>query len=304
MEPDTPEPENLGDWVAAIARQLAAVGIETARLDARALVGAVAGLASQAVPCAAARKLSDAEKARLLPMVERRTAREPISRILGCREFWSLDFALSPATLDPRPDSETLVSAVLDAVGREGRAAPHHLLDLGTGSGCLLLALLSELPQACGLGVDRASLAVMTARANARHLGLGARASFLVASWGGPLADGAFDIIVANPPYIASARLAQLAPELAYDPVAALDGGADGLMAYRALIPDVARLLAPGGIAALEIGEDQAVAVARLLAQAGLDALPVIADLGGNPRVLVARRKLTSAIDSNSYVRC
>lgn len=257
---------------------MTAAGIATARLDARVLAVAAIGADSRIAPDFAVA----VERAALYHrMIDRRAAREPVSRILGRREFWSLDFTLSPATLDPRPDSETLVEAVLAR-----RPGARRVLDLGTGSGCLLLALLSELPEASGVGLDRSFAAIETARANARALGLADRASFIVGSWGDALAGGGFDVVMSNPPYIRRADLAGLDPELTYDPVLALDGGDDGLDAYRALIPDLPRLVAPGGLAALEVGSDQGEAVSRVMSEAGFGVEPVIRDLAGLPRVV------------------
>ena len=210
-----------------------------------------------------------AAAARVGEYAARRASGEPLSRILGRREFWSLDFALSPATLDPRPESETIVAAALAAfAGRRGEAL--RLIDFGVGSGALLGALLSEFPAARGLGVDASAAAAAQARANLAALGLAARAEIVVGDWGDGL-EGAFDLIVANPPYVPSAEIAGLAPEVRdHDPRLALDGGPDGLAAYRALTPHVARLLAPGGRFFFEVGAGQAEAVSAIVRDAGL----------------------------------
>ncbi|HXP77293.1 MAG TPA: peptide chain release factor N(5)-glutamine methyltransferase, partial [Stellaceae bacterium] len=221
-------------------------------------------------------------------LLARRSAREPVSRILGYREFWSLRFELSAAALDPRPDSETLVESVLAALGARGRA--FRILDFGTGSGCLLLALLSELPNAIGTGIDCSEGALETARRNAAALGLAGRARFVRGNWGDGL-TGKWDVILANPPYIPSHELPGLMPEVAlYEPRPALDGGADGLEAYRALAPAIARLLAPTGIAALEVGAGQATAAAGIMAKAGLALRTIRHDLSGVDRCLVLGR--------------
>lgn len=268
------------------ARDLAAAGLEDPRAEARALFAALLGGRSALLD--GERRLDAATADRLAAAVARRAAREPLGRILGRREFWSLDFTLTPATLEPRPDSETLVQAVLDRLPERHR--PRRLLDLGTGSGCLLLALLSELPAAWGLGLDIAPQAATTAAANARSLGLGGRAAFLVDDWGRALSGG-FEVVLSNPPYIASADLPQLAPEVrCHDPARALDGGSDGLAAYRRLLPEAARLLLPGGLLALEIGHEQGPAVTGLAASAGFQALECLADLAGRPRVVLGRR--------------
>ena len=286
----------LGAALAGAVARLEAAGIDGAGFDARLLVAAALGIERPAL--IAERPLTAAEQARLEAMVARRAGREPVSRILGRRGFWTLDLMLGPATLDPRPDSETLVEAVLaDPVARDRRAAL-RLLDFGTGSGCLLLALLAELPNSTGIGVDRSLDALDIARANAAAAGLAGRAAFRQGDWGAGLTGG-FDVIVSNPPYIPAAEIAALEPEVrCFDPLLALDGGVDGLDCYRALAPEIARLLAPAGIAAIEIGQGQAVAVAELLRSAGLAVGPIRRDLGGVERCVVARRPEKSRIEA------
>lgn len=268
-----------------------ALGQATARLapaDARLLLAAALGATRLDIAVAPERALSDEEAHRFLGFVERRAAGEPASRILGRREFWSLELEIAPAVLDPRPDTETVVEAALEAVA--DRSHRLDLLDLGVGSGCILLALLSELPNAAGLGVDRSEAAAWTARRNANRLGLAGRARFVVADWAGSL-SGRFDLVVSNPPYIPHAEIAGLAPEVArHDPAAALDGGEDGLDAYRRLAAALPALLKPGAVAALEIGLGQAIAVARLLEEAGLNLRGTRPDLAGRPRCLIATR--------------
>ena len=288
--------KTLAEAVAGAAARLAAAGIEEPRRDARLLACRLLGGGPELLLAHPERPLSAAEAARIEAAVARRAAREPVSRILGEREFWSLPFGLNAATLDPRPDSETLVAAVLAEL--PDRRARLSLLDLGTGSGCLLLALLSELPAAAGCGIDSSAAAVAQAGANAARLGLAVRATFLRHSWtdGLDLAGAPWDVVVSNPPYIASGEIAALAPEVAhYDPPAALDGGADGLAAYRALIPAAGRALRPGGLIALEIGEGQAEAVEALLAAAGLAPLRRARDLAGVERCLLAAKPLKAA---------
>ena len=279
----------LAEAVAQASERLAAAGVDDPRRDARLLACRLLGAGPELLLGQPDKELSAAEADRIEAAVARRAAREPVSRILGEREFWSLPFALNAETLDPRPDSETLVEAVLAAL--PDRAAPLRLLDLGSGTGCLLLALLSELPQAKGWGIDVSKAAVAQATANAERLELGERARFLQHSWDDGLAfEGApWDVIVSNPPYIASGEIAGLAPEVAgYDPAAALDGGPDGLAAYRSLIPAAAAVLAPGGLLALEIGRGQADDVEGLLTAAGLEPLRRAADLAGIERCLLA----------------
>jgi release factor glutamine methyltransferase len=277
----------VGEAVADAARQLAAAGIESARREARLLVALADGADEAVILGYPERALDPAAGARLQCLLARRVKREPLSRIRGTREFWSLVFALSADTLDPRPDSETLVAAALASV--PDRAAPLRLLDLGTGTGCLLLAVLSELPNAIGVGVDIAPGAAATARRNAASMGLANRAFFVVGGWGAAFGGG-FDLVLANPPYVPSAALAGLAPEVQFDPRTALDGGGDGLAAYRALAPDLARLLAPRGIAFIEVGAGQSSDVASLFVRGGLVECARKADLAGTERCLALAR--------------
>lgn len=274
------------DAIDRAARQLAAAGIEEPRRDARLLLADALGVGQGALLTADDRPIDARAAARFAAHVARRAAREPVSRILGVREFWSLPFRLTPATLDPRPDSETLIEAALAAV--PDRAAPLRLLDLGTGSGCLLLALLSELPQATGLGVDNDSAALAVAAENARALGFAARAEFRRGDWGHGLAER-FDLVVANPPYIAEGDIAGLAPEVAlHEPRGALAGGVDGLDAYRLLAPQLAGLLRDGGSAVLEFGRGQSHDVEGLLTAESLEIRGFRGDLGGTVRCVVA----------------
>ncbi|MDJ1157447.1 peptide chain release factor N(5)-glutamine methyltransferase [Chelatococcus sp. SYSU_G07232] len=279
------------DALRRLRRAFAAAGIDTPGLDARILLADTLGLPAAALVTEGEQPIGADGAARLAERARRRLAREPVARILGEHEFWGLSFRLSPATLVPRPDTETLVAAVLERLRRQRRTGARlRLLDLGTGTGCILVALLSELPAAVGIGVDRSVEAALTARGNAARNGVGARALFLVGDWGEPLAGG-FDVVVSNPPYIESAAIADLDAEVReHDPRLALDGGADGLAAYRAIAADLPRLLAPGGIAALEVGLGQDLAVAALLAGAGLGEGAAIADLSGVPRVVVGQK--------------
>lgn len=274
----------LGAFLERAAETLRTAGIEAPRHEARWLVDAILGERR----LDGARRLSAAEAERLEDALVRRAAREPLDRILGEREFWSLPFRLSPATLSPRPDSETLVEAALALLPDRARA--WRLLDLGTGSGALLLALLSELPAASGVGVDLAPGAVATAAENARLLGLAGRARFALDDWAAR-ETGPFDLVISNPPYIESAVVATLEPEVRrFDPALALDGGADGLAAYRALLPAARRLLAPGGWLVLELGLGQATAVVTLATAAGFTHVSTRDDLSGIARALLARQ--------------
>ncbi|MCH7795675.1 MAG: peptide chain release factor N(5)-glutamine methyltransferase, partial [Proteobacteria bacterium] len=259
---------------------------EGARRDARLLLAAALDAGPELPIAHPERVLNGSERARIERLIARRAAREPVSRILGRRGFWSLDFKITPDTLDPRPDSETLIEAVLGRIDEP--AAPLHILDLGTGCGCLLLALLSELPAARGLGVDISEAALGVARENADSLGLGARARFERRDWAAGL-SGPWQVIISNPPYIREREIEELAPEVAHhDPEMALNAGLDGLDAYRALLPRAGRLLDRGGILALEVGKGQQDAVEALLVATGLTPLGRVRDLGGIERCLVA----------------
>ncbi|MSO73531.1 MAG: peptide chain release factor N(5)-glutamine methyltransferase [Alphaproteobacteria bacterium] len=265
--------------LSAATRVLAAIGIEAARAEARLLLSHVLGLPREALLRDSRQPLERAAARQFDRLIERRAKHEPIAYLTGRREFWSLDFEVTPATLIPRPESETLIEAALARI--DSRQVPHRLLDLGTGTGCLLLALLSELPAAQGLGVDASEAALVVARRNARRLGLDGRADFVCGSWGAGL-EGRFDLIVANPPYIAESDAPTLAPDVvSFEPKEALFAGPDGLAAYRTLAPDLARLLAPGGIAVVELGAGAAGAVAAVLATAGLTEISQYPDLAG-----------------------
>ncbi|GJD47666.1 Release factor glutamine methyltransferase [Methylobacterium crusticola] len=278
---------------ARAAAILARHGIGTAALDARLLLEECLGLRPTDLVLGAERPIGAEGARRLAQGLARRCAGEPVARIAGAWEFWGLPFRLCPATLVPRPDTETLVEAAL-ALARPG---PLRLLDLGTGSGCLLVALLSEWPRATGLGIDRSPAALATARANAARNGVAARAAFAAGDWGAALAGGRYDVVVANPPYIATARIDDLAEEVrAHDPHLALDGGPDGLAAYRVILaqaaggPDGPGLLAPEGRLLVEIGYDQEDALRALAPAAGLRVEAVRRDLAGHPRVVAMAR--------------
>ncbi|MGH6917145.1 MAG: peptide chain release factor N(5)-glutamine methyltransferase [Geminicoccaceae bacterium] len=272
---------------ADLAAKLAAAGIEEARSEAWLLLAAVTGRSRTELIAGAPLALSPAEEERLAALAARRLSREPMAYILGSREFWSLPFHVSPAVLVPRPESETVVEAALESIA--DRAAPLRILDLGTGSGCLLLALLSELPRATGLGIDCSAAALAIAQRNAERLGLAGRAEFREGDWGRGLA-GPFDVIVSNPPYVAAADAKDLPPEVrAFEPEEALLAGPDGLFAYPALAPDCARLLAEDGVAFLEIGQGQGAAVAAILRRHGLELVASRPDLAGIERCLIFR---------------
>jgi release factor glutamine methyltransferase len=279
--------EALRQATAALRR----AGVDGAGNDARRLLAAALGLAEAQLLSRPERALSPAEAERFDGFIARRTAREPVSRILGVRDFYGRSFAISPATLDPRPDSETLIEAVLALVHTERQGAPLRILDVGTGSGCLLLTLLSELPAATGVGTDISADALEIARRNADRLGVAGRCQWLAADALDGVA-GPFDILVCNPPYIPSAEISGLEPEVRlFDPRTALDGGADGLQFLYRLLPRI-RDVIPGGWIVLEVGRGQADAVVGLLTscRAGIDPgnIRVLRDLDGRPRCVAA----------------
>ena len=278
----------IGRALVAAARALADAGVPAPRREAQVLVGHALGAGREVVFGHPERPITPVERAALDAIVARRAAREPTAYILGEREFWSLAFGVTRDTLIPRPESETVVEAAIAAIGDAATAV--SVLDLGTGSGCLLLALLSALPEAEGVGVDASLAALEVARANARRLGLNRRARFVCGRWGRAL-DGRFDLIVANPPYIRDVDVDALAPEIAgFEPRLALAGGSDGLAGHRALAPDVARLLGRRGAAAIEVGAGQASLAAEIMARHGLVETGRRRDLAGIERCLVFRR--------------
>lgn len=277
----------LGALRRALARRLTEAGMAAADLDARLILAEALGCPPSGLLARAEEPAGPDVIAAAEALLGRRLAGEPMTRILGRREFWSLEFHLSPDTLDPRPDTETLVEAALGALPE--RDAPLRILDLGVGSGAILAALLVERPQAFGVGVDLAEGAARAARANLARLGLAGRSAILVGSWAEAIA-GSFDLVVSNPPYIPAGEIGDLAREVRlHDPRRALDGGADGLSAYRALAHALPRLLRPNGICVLELGQGQEADVVALLRAAGLAPRGAArADLSGIARALVA----------------
>ena len=276
----------------ALAAQFKSASVESAELDARILAGHALGLDLTGLISAARRQLTPDESARLAQFAHRRLAGEPVARIVGEKEFWGLPLQLSAATLVPRPDTETVVELALErlrAGGNPDRAM--RIADLGTGSGAILLALLSELPAAQGFGTDISQAALQTAGGNAARAGLSDRATFLACDYASGLV-GPFDLIVSNPPYIRTADIDGLAAEVRnHDPPAALDGGADGLDAYRALIPQAVPLLASGAVLVVEAGAGQSAQIQALMTAAGLTALNAPkADLAGIPRAVAGHK--------------
>lgn len=273
-----------------LSKSFALAGIESGMTDARALIGAALRLSRAQLLAQSDRLLEPREIAAIDALAARRMKREPVSRILGRKEFWSLMLDVTPDVLVPRPDTETLIEAALDYVVRGGlRLEPLRILDIGTGTGALMLALLQELPNARGVATDVSVAALHVARGNAERLKLASRCSFVACN----LADGVqgrFDLIVSNPPYIARGAIALLDPEVRdFDPRLALDGGADGLDAYRAIAASVPPLLAPGGRLIMELGVGQAPPVTALFEAAKFIVLSIRNDLGGIARALIAK---------------
>ncbi|MEI8275575.1 MAG: peptide chain release factor N(5)-glutamine methyltransferase [Hyphomicrobiales bacterium] len=273
----------------AVTDTLRQAGIESPDIDARLLIGHALGLDRTALMINGDRHLRTDEVVAIDALAARRLRHEPVSRILGRKEFWSLPLDVSDAVLVPRPDTETVVEAALDCIARDNlRLAPLRILDIGTGSGALLLALLTELKNGNGVATDISPAAIDVARGNAERLGLSPRCTFVVCDIAGGV-TGPFDLIVSNPPYIAHADIAALEPEVRdHDPALALDGGIDGLDAYRAIASQAIHLLAPCGRLIVELGAGQEPAVRDLFSKAGLTVSGVRADLAGIPRALTA----------------
>lgn len=274
-----------------LARRFREAGLDSPELDARVLVGHAVSLDLTGLTVQATCELSADQATTIERFAERRLRGEPVARILGVKEFWGLEFVLSPETLVPRADTETLVQASLDLLQDMPGLANPRIADIGTGSGAVLLAILSERPDARGVGTDISHDALNTAALNARHLRLGERASFFLCNYADCLTPS-FDLIVSNPPYIASDEIAGLDVEVRdFDPHLALDGGPDGLTAYRILASALTRLLRPGGAFAFEVGHRQADDVARIMEAAGLSVnRPFSMDFAGVPRVVSGRK--------------
>lgn len=287
-DPVTPKPADatptlLTVWKAAQAR-LKEGRIDSPAIDARLLLEAAAGASRTDILTDPYRAVADDQRQAYETMIERRLRREPVSRILGKKGFWKIMLNVTPDVLSPRPDTETLLDVALLAF------APHEafsVIDLGTGSGAILLALLSERTAATGVGSDISSEALAVARENAANLDLNGRATFLRTEWAAGFGDHSFDLVVSNPPYIPTDHIAGLDPEVRdHDPHLALDGGPDGLQAYRDLAPEVMRILKPGGVFAVEIGWDQGPQVKALFEAAGFADVKVVKDLADRDRVV------------------
>lgn len=277
---------SISKFMAEAGGKLAIANIENPETDIRLLMQHALGISHAKFVSSLNRVLTDAEVKTLDGMIARRAEREPVSRIIGSRGFWKSEFKITPQTLDPRPDSETLIEAAL----KYSDTPPETILDLGTGSGCLLLSLLQEYPKARGLGLDISEEAAATARENAAALKLDTRAEFIAADWNEWQASAPFDLVISNPPYIAPEEIAALEPEVTqYDPMTALVGGDDGLECYRSIAALLPRAAKKGGLVVLEIGHAQGEAVKSILALSGIAVIQTLTDLGGSDRAVVAR---------------
>jgi len=275
-------------WSAA-RKRLEAAGLEGPVIDARLLVEAACDATRADIVTDPHRPLTAEQAATLDSYLERRERREPVSHILGRKGFWKVMLSVTADVLTPRPDSEAIVDFALKSYGEHERFS---ILDLGVGSGALILAILAERPAAKGLGIDVSEEALAVARENAANLGLASRCALLRGDWTAGLAGESFDLVVSNPPYIASHVIAGLEPEVRdYEPRLALDGGPDGLDAYRVLAPEILRVLKPGGRFAVEIGYDQKAAVETLFREAGAVAVRTLVDLSGNDRVVAGEKR-------------
>ena len=280
-------------WTAA-RKRLQAAGVDGPVIDARLLVEAAAGATRVDIVTDPHRELDPAQIETLEGYLSRRERREPISHILGRKGFWKIMLQVNAHVLTPRPDTEVVVDMALRAFPEE-RA--FSMLDLGVGSGAILLAILAERPAAKGLGVDISDEALAVARENAANLGLAGRVALLRGDWTWGLESNAFDLVVSNPPYIPSADIAGLEPEVRdHEPRLALDGGPDGLDAYRLLAPEILRVMKPGGRFAVEIGFDQALAVTALFAAAGAEAVETVRDLANRDRVVMGVKASETAV--------
>lgn len=270
------------------AAKLQTAGVESATLDARLLMEHTLQISREELLMCMEKSISPEQEQVFKKLVDERTQRRPIAQIIGKREFWGREFMVSAATLDPRPDSETLIEVVLERI--ENRNAPLKLLDLGTGTGCLLLSLLAELPQASGVAVDFSDAALVIAAQNSTKLGVADRVTLLKSRWLDKV-EGIFDVVISNPPYIKSADIVALAPEVAkFEPHLALDGGEDGLDCYREIINGLPKILAKNGFAALEIGVGQEADIEKIAAENGLNLVASKKDLGGIIRCLILQQ--------------
>lgn len=276
---------NIKTVLSPAKAELSNSGSPSASLDAELLLAYVLQITREKIIGYPEREISDSELQKYNALVERRIAREPMSHILGIREFWGREFKVNKHTLDPRPDSETLVQAALELVPDKDKVL--NIIDFGTGTGCLLLTLLAELPAAKGVGVDISEDALAVAKDNSRNLGLAKRSHFIVSSWGNEV-QSKFDLIISNPPYIKSSDICGLEPEVAeYEPKGALDGGASGLECYKDLAPHIASLISDNGFVVLEFGMGQQTDVRNIMENVGLTFVAFKQDLAGIIRCAV-----------------
>ena len=286
---DVPQFKTYKEVVEEFKLKLKEAGVDTPDLDARLLVQGMFEITHEELLLKYNEGISKLEEASLRKALARRLNHEPVSRILGMRGFWNDDFKVTPETLDPRADSETLIEAVLHWVP-EGKKKKQRIFDLGTGTGCLLLSLLGEWPTSVGIGVDISEGALRCAAANSRRLKLQKRSGFVHSDWDSFRPNSMADIVITNPPYIRERDRLSLSPEvLNYDPHEALFAGHDGLDAYRSLAENMAYFLKPTGLAFYEIGHDQAKEVQDILCAHGQTVLETRHDLAGRDRVVVAR---------------
>jgi release factor glutamine methyltransferase len=282
--------DSRGDVQRQLARALEAAGSDAGMMEARMILSAALDLDHAGFLRDQNEPIGSEAAILVLDMARRRIGHEPISRILGHREFFGLDFAVDRSVLDPRPDTETLVESVIDAIAERWQA-PLTILDLGVGSGAILCALLASFPHVFGVGVERSEAACKMAKKNLATLGFAHRGAIVCGSWAEAIA-ASFDVIVSNPPYIAQGAIAGLDPEVRdYDPHLALDGGADGYDAYRAIVPQLPRLLAPDGVTVFELGQGQENIVKELFESAGLQVTGMRRDLAGIERAITAERR-------------
>jgi release factor glutamine methyltransferase len=275
-------------WTGA-KRRLESAGVDSPVIDARLLLEAAAGATRADIIADPHRPLTAEQSEELERFIDRRSRREPVSQILGVKGFWKIMLRVTPQVLTPRPETETILDVVLAEIPPARR---FRVLDLGVGSGAIVLAILAERPAAVGLGVDVSEEALAVARENAANLGLAGRIALMRGDWTAGLGDESFDLVVSNPPYVRSGEIAGLAPEVRdHEPRLALDGGPDGLDAYRRLAGEIPRVLVPGGRFAVEIGADQGPDVAALFAAAGVEAVRVVRDLSDRDRVVTGLKK-------------
>lgn len=279
-----PSALKLGEIYKALKCALSDYGSDCPDIEARLIIERHTGLELSDIIALPEQEIGCSEYSKIMGDLGERLTGRPLSRLYGEREFWGLSFDLSPETLDPRPDTERLVEIVLE---RSGAEAPNRILDIGTGTGCILISLLSEFDESFGVGIDFSFGALCTARRNAAKHHVESRARFINGSWIESVADRSFDLIVSNPPYVTNQIIDSLSVEVRnHDPILALDGGDDGLQAYKILIPTIKSVLKPGGTCLLEIGYDQADDVMRLSEIAGFALRCVHVDYSGNPRVV------------------